>query len=261
MGLSTSGRGPRDRTMILLRHGESTANADGTFSGWLDVPLTLRGEAEATRAAALLDVHGIYPSQVHTSVLSRAIRTADLVLEVLDRPWTPTRRSWRLNERLYGALQGRSKAAVRAEVGDDVFFRWRRSYDEPPPGLSEEAVAAIRADPRYGALPPDAIPATEALADVRRRVVPYWQDVLAVDLLVGHVPLVVAHGNSLRGLCMHLDRLSPDEVALLNIPTGVPLRYDFDSSWQPLQRGGTYLDPAAAAAGAAEVAAQGRTAT
>jgi 2,3-bisphosphoglycerate-dependent phosphoglycerate mutase len=245
--------------MVLLRHGQSTANAEDSFSGWLDVPLTSRGEQEAAQAAALLAHHGVCPSVVHTSVLSRAIRTADIVLECMDLRWTPVRRSWRLNERHYGALQGRSKAAVRAEVGDDTFFRWRRSFDEPPPALPVDAATSPRRDARYAALPTDSLPLSEALVDVRRRVVPYWEDVLAFDLRAGRLPLVVAHGNSLRALCMELDGLTTDEVAALNIPTGVPLRYDFGADGHPLVRGGVHLDPAAAAIGAAEVAAQGST--
>jgi 2,3-bisphosphoglycerate-dependent phosphoglycerate mutase len=247
----------RARTLVLLRHGQSTANAENTFSGWLDVALTGRGEQEAARAATLLRDGGVYPDVVHTSVLWRAIRTADLLLDALGAPWTPTMRSWRLNERHYGALQGRSKAEVRAEAGDELFMRWRRSYDQAPPALPSVRAAEIAADGRYRALPPGTVPATESLADVRRRVEPYWQDVLAADLHDGKVPLVVAHGNSLRALCMLLDGLSPDDVAGLNIPTGVPLRYDLDHTWRPMVPGGQYLDPAAAAAGAAEVAAQG----
>jgi 2,3-bisphosphoglycerate-dependent phosphoglycerate mutase len=231
------------------------------LAGWgeapLDVALTERGEREAIRAAELLDEHGMLPDVAHTSVLSRAIRTLDIGLAVMDRLRIPTRRTWRLNERHYGALQGRSKAAVRAEVGDHEFTRWRRSYDTAPPPLDARDPASARHDPRYAAMPARELPSAEALADVLRRVVPYWQDVIAADLALGRVPLVVVHGNSLRSLCMHLDQLSADEVAVLHIPTGVPLRYDPDPDGSPLVRGGTYLDPAAAAAGAAEVAAQG----
>ena len=245
------------RTLLLLRHGQSTANAEDTFSGWLDVALTDRGEHEAVLAAELLAAHGLLPDVSHTSVLSRAIRTLDIVLSTLDRQWTPTRRSWRLNERHYGALQGRFKADVRAEVGEEVFARWRRSYDQAPPPLDLEDPTSPRRDPRYAALPAAELPAAEALADVRRRVVPYWQDIIAADVHAGRIPLVVAHGNSLRALCMHLDQLSPQQVSVLNIPTGIPLRYDLDADSRPTVRGGTYLDPAAARVGAAEVADQG----
>lgn len=247
----------RPRTLVLLRHGQSTANAEDSFSGWLDVALTARGETEAARAGELLASHGLQPDVAHTSVLSRAIGTLDIVLEVLDRRWIPTGRSWRLNERHYGALQGRPKADVRAEAGEELFTRLRRSYELAPPPLDAADPTSARHDPRYGALPAAELPAGEALADVRSRVVPYWQDILAADLHAGRVALVVAHGNSLRALCMHLDQLTPDEVSGLNIPTGIPLRYDLDRDDRPLVRGGTYLDPAAAAAGAAEVAAQG----
>lgn len=241
----------------MLRHGQSVANAEGSFSGWLDAPLTERGEAEAVRAAELLAAHGLLPDVAHTSVLTRAIATLDIALAVLDRRWIPAHRSWRLNERHYGALQGRVKSAVRAHVGDDAFARWRRSYDEAPPPLNAADPTSARHDPRYAALPAADLPHSEALADVRARVVPYWQDVIANDLHQGRTSLVVAHGNSLRALCMHLDLLSAEEVARLNIPTGIPLRYDIDGQGRPLIRGGTYLDPDAAAAGAAEVAAQG----
>lgn len=245
------------RTLVLLRHGQSMANAESTFSGWLDVELTARGEREAAQAAALLATAGLYPDVAHTSLLSRAIRTLDIALAVLGRGWIPTRRSWRLNERHYGALQGRSKGTVRDEVGEEVFTRWRRSYDHKPPALGDEDPSCARHDPRYAALPAGELPSAESLADVRRRVVPYWQDSIAADLHAGRLPLIVAHGNSLRALCMHLDGLSAGEVAALNIPTGVPLRYDLDPDGSPLVRGGTYLDPDAAVAGAAEVAAQG----
>lgn len=257
MSPSTSARTGMARALVLLRHGQSTANAEDSFSGWLDVPLTERGEAEAVRAAELLAAHGLLPDVAHTSVLSRAIGTLDIALAVLDRRWIPAHRSWRLNERHYGALQGRAKAVVRAEAGDETFTRWRRSYDVAPPPLDADDPTSARRDPRYAALPVAELPTSEALADVRARVVPYWQDAIAADLHRCRMPLIVAHGNSLRALCMHLDRLSPEEVGELNIPTGVPLRYDIDDEGRPLIRGGTYLDPEAAAAGAAEVAAQG----
>lgn len=248
---------PIARTLILLRHGQSTANAEDRFSGWLDEALTARGEREATRAAELLARHALLPDVVHTSVLSRAIRTAEIALAALQREWLPTRRSWRLNERHYGALQGRPRSAVRLEAGDEAFARWRRSYEHAPPALDADDPTSAHHDPRYAALPASELPATESLADVRRRIVPYWQDAIAADLHAGRCALVIAHGNSLRALCMHLDRLTAAEVAGLNIPTGAPLRYDLDSTGRPLVRGGAYLDPVSAAAGAAEVAAQG----
>jgi 2,3-bisphosphoglycerate-dependent phosphoglycerate mutase len=245
------------RTLLLLRHGQSAANSEDAFSGWLDVPLTDRGRREAAHAGELLAEHRLLPDVVHTSVLSRAIRTADIALAALERPWVPTRRSWRLNERHYGTLQGRSRQAVRAEFGDEAFGLWRRSYDHAPPPLVADDPSSARHDRRYDTLPVRELPMTEALSDVRRRVVPYWQDAIAADLHDGRVVLVVAHSNSLRALCMHLDALTRNEVEALNIPTGVPLRYDLDHEFRPLVRGGIYLDPVSAAAGVAEVLAQG----
>jgi len=245
------------RTLLLLRHGQSAANSEDIFSGWLDVPLSDRGRREAVRAGELLAAHGPLPDVVYTSVLSRAIDTADIALAALDRQWLPTRRSWRLNERHYGALQGRSRSVVRAEVGDAVFALWRRSYDHAPPPLAADDPSSARHDRRYAALPRRELPATESLADVRARLLPYWQDVVVGDLYAGRTTLVVAHGNSLRALCMHLDGLTPEEISTVNIPTGIPLRYDLDRDYRPRVRGGVYLDPKAAAAGTAEVAAQG----
>jgi len=244
-------------TLLLLRHGHSSANADDAFSGWLDVPLSPRGEREARHAAALIAGAGLLPEVVHTSVLRRSIQTANGLLGALGCLWVPCRRSWRLNERHYGALQGRRRAEVRAEVGDETYLEWRRSYEGCPPPLGPEAAAALAADPRYAVGGPATVPAVESLADVRRRLVPWWQDAIVPDVAAGRVPLVVGHSNSLRALCMILDQLTPDEVRGLNLPTGVPLRYDFDDRWRPVIRGGVYLDPAAAASGVAEVVAQG----
>lgn len=245
-------------TLVLLRHGQSTANAAEEFSGWLDVSLTDRGRREAACAAALLAEHGLVPDVVHTSVLSRAISTAEIVRHELGRPWLPTRMSWRLNERHYGALQGRTKQSVLGHVGEEQFLSWRRSYADPPPALPADDSRSAAADPRYAALPPDAVPSTESLADVAVRLLPYWQDVLAADLRGGLTTLVVAHGNSLRALVMHLDGMSETEIAGLDIPTGIPLRYDLDDALRPTLPGGRYLDPDAAAAGAAQVARQGQ---
>jgi 2,3-bisphosphoglycerate-dependent phosphoglycerate mutase len=245
------------RTLLLLRHGQSAANSEDSFSGWLDVPLSDRGRREAARAGELMLEQDLLPDVVHTSVLTRAIRTADIALEAIGRPWLPTRRSWRLNERHYGALQGRSRAAVRAEYGDENFSLWRRSYEHAPPPLPADDPSSPRHDHRYATVPARELPTTEALSDVYRRVVPYWQDAIAADLHAGRVVLVVGHSNSLRALCMHLDALTPREVEALNIPTGVPLHYDLDHEYRSLVRGGTYLDPNSAAAGIAEVLAQG----
>lgn len=234
----------RPRTLILLRHGESKANADDTFGGWLDVPLTERGRRQAEHAAKLLAAHGIVPDVVHTSLLSRAIETANIVLATLDRRWVPVQRSWRLNERHYGQFQGRFRQAARAELGEAAVAELRRAYDHKPPPLAPDDPTNPRFDARYAALPVDDLPSGESLADVRARLVPYWQDFIMADLTAGRVPLVVAHGNSLRALCMHLDRLSAEEVRAVEIPTGVPLRYDLDRNARPLVRGGTYLDSA-----------------
>lgn len=245
------------RTLILLRHGESSANADDEFGGWLDSPLTERGRVEARAAGALLAAAGSVPEAVHASLLTRALDTARLALDAAGAAGAPVRRSWRLNERHYGVLQGRSRAAVREEFGDALFTRWRRSYDLVPPAVSFDDPNHPRHDPRYAGLPPRELPVAESLVDVRRRLVPYWQDVIAGDLAAGNVTLVVSHGNSIRAFRMHLDGLSPDEVQALNVPTGIPLRYDLDDALTPLVRGGVYLDPERAAAGIAEVARQG----
>ncbi|GAA3108015.1 phosphoglyceromutase [Pseudonocardia yunnanensis] len=244
-------------TLLLLRHGQSAANSEDSFSGWLDVPLSDRGRREAARAGELMKEQAVLPDVVHTSVLTRAIHTADIALASIGHPWLPTRRSWRLNERHYGALQGRSRTAVRAEFGDERYSLWRRSYEHAPPPLPEDDPSSARHDGRYADVPVRELPTTEALSDVYRRVVPYWQDAIAADLYAGRVVLVVAHSNSLRALCMHLDALTPREVETLNIPTGVPLHYELDHEYRPHVRGGTYLDPQSAAAGIAEVLAQG----
>jgi 2,3-bisphosphoglycerate-dependent phosphoglycerate mutase len=227
------------RPLILLRHGQSTANAADVFCGWLDVPLSERGRCEAARAGELLAEHGLLPDTVHTSMLRRAICTADIAAKALGRPWLPVNRSWWLNERHYGSLQGRARASVCAEAGEADFLRWRRSYHHAPPPRTR----SVPGGPGHHSLsmPSDVEPLTESLADVRHRVVRYWEEHVAVDLRSGGLPLVVAHGNSLRALQMHLDRLSPDEVTALEVPTGVPLRYDLDPDLQPVVRGGTYL--------------------
>jgi len=244
------------RTLVLLRHGESTANADDVFGGWLDFPLTNRGRDQAAVAGRLIRDAGITPGALHTSLLSRAVDTADIVAAEVDSV-QPIRRSWRLNERHYGALQGRRRGEVRREFGAQIYADWRRSYHLAPPAIASDHPQHPRHDPRYAALPAHELPTAESLAAVRRRLVPYWQDAIAADLSAGHATVVVAHGNSLRALCMHLDALTPQQVSALQIPTGVPLRYDLDDALTPVVRGGVYLDPARAAAGIAEVAAQG----
>lgn len=246
-------------TLVLLRHGESQWNAKNLFTGWVDVDLTARGEAEVRRGGELLREHGLLPEVVHTSVLRRAIRTAELALAACDRQWIPVTRSWRLNERHYGSLQGKNKKQIREEFGDEQFMTWRRSYRTPPPPIADGDEWSQAGDPRYAGLPPELLPRTECLADVVARALPYWYDAIVPDLLAGRTVLVSAHGNSLRALVKHLDRVSDGDIVGLNIPTGIPLRYDLDpATLRPLTPGGTYLDPAVAAEAAAAVANQGR---
>jgi 2,3-bisphosphoglycerate-dependent phosphoglycerate mutase len=243
-------------TLILLRHGESDWNSKNLFTGWVDVDLSAAGEAEGRRGGELLREHGLLPDVVHTSVLRRAIRTANLALAACDRHWLPVRRSWRLNERHYGALQGKDKAAVRAEFGDEQFMLWRRSYDTPPPPLAEDDRYSQVGDPRYANLL-DALPRTECLKDVVARLLPYWYDAIVPDLRHGTV-LVAAHGNSLRALIKYLDGMSDDAVVALNVPTGIPLRYELDATTMRPTGPGEYLDPGAAAAAIEAVANQGK---
>ncbi len=246
-------------TLILLRHGESEWNAKNLFTGWVDVDLTDKGRAEATRGGELLAQAGLLPDVVHTSLLRRAITTSQLALAACDRSWIPVIRNWRLNERHYGALQGKNKKETLDQYGEEQFMLWRRSYDVPPPPIAPDDPWAQTDDPRYAALPPETRPSTECLADVVRRLIPYWEDVIVAESLrAGHTTLVTAHGNSLRALVKHLDRISDDEIAELNIPTGIPLVYRLDDQMRPLVRGGEYLDPDAAATAAAAVAQQGR---
>jgi 2,3-bisphosphoglycerate-dependent phosphoglycerate mutase len=243
-------------TLVLLRHGESDWNQKNLFTGWVDVDVSAAGEAEAQRAGELLAANGLLPDVVHTSLLRRAIRSGEIALAAADRHWIPVRRSWRLNERHYGALQGKDKAAVRAEFGDEQFMLWRRSYDTPPPPLADDDEYSQAADPRYADLL-ESIPRTECLADVVARLLPYWYDAIVPDLRHG-VVLLAAHGNSLRALIKHLDGLSDEAVVSLNVPTGIPLRYELDASTLRPTAPGEYLDPAAAADAIAAVANQGR---
>jgi len=244
-------------TLVLLRHGESTWNAENLFTGWVDVPLSARGEAEAQRGGELLRAAELLPDVVHTSLLRRAISTANITLDVCDRHWIPVRRDWRLNERHYGALQGKNKAQTRQEYGDEQFKLWRRSYDVPPPPIEDGSEFAQDGDPRYAGLG-DALPRTECLADVVKRMLPYWESAVVPDLRAGLTVLLAAHGNSLRALVKHLDGISDDDIAGLNVPTGIPLRYELTDELAPVTRGGLYLDPDAAAAAARAVASQGR---
>ena len=244
--------------LILLRHGESEWNAKNLFTGWVDVDLTERGRAEAEASGALLRERELLPDVVHTSLLRRAIRTSEIALQTCERSWIPVLRNWRLNERHYGALQGKDKKATLEAYGEEQFMRWRRSYDVPPPPIDPGDPYAQTSDPRYAALPPDALPRTECLADVLVRLVPWWTDVMVPELRAGRRLLVVAHGNSLRALVKHLDGIPDDDIAGLNIPTGIPLLYRLDADLHPVVAGGEYLDPDAAASAAAAVAAQGR---
>src|SRR5690625_3419625 len=241
-------------TLVLLRHGESVWNSKGLFTGWVDVDLSAAGEEEARRGGELLKEEGLTPDVLHTSLLKRAIRTANLALEAADLLWLPVERSWRLNERHYGDLQGKDKKQTREEYGEEQFMIWRRSYDVPPPPISEDNEYSQVGDPRYD---PADIPAAECLADVVQRLESYLRGPIAQDLAAGKTVLVAAHGNSLRATVKLLDGVSDEDIVGLNIPTGIPLRYELDENLRPTTPGGVYLDPQAAAAGAAAVASQG----
>ncbi len=245
-------------TLILLRHGASDWNDKNLFTGWVDVDLSAGGEREGARAGELLVEHGLRPEVLHTSVLRRSIRTSQLALEVVDRLWIPVRRSWRLNERHYGALQGKDKAAVRAEFGDEQFMLWRRSYDTPPPPLADDDQYSQVDDARYADLL-EAVPRTECLKDVGHRLLPYWYDSIVPDLRSRDTVLVVAHGNSLRALIKHLDGVGDDAIVNLNVPTGIPLRYELDATTLMPTGPSQYLDPEAAVAAIEAVANQGKS--
>lgn len=241
--------------LVLLRHGQSEWNLENRFTGWTDVGLTDRGRFEAIEAGRMIAAEGLVPTHLHTSVLKRAIHTADLTLTELDLSYLPVNRSWRLNERHYGALQGLDKKATADKHGAEQVLLWRRSYAVPPPALEYDDERHPHHDPRYRDLPPDLIPATEALANVVDRMLPYWHDEIVPDLRMGRLPIVVAHGNSIRALVKHLDGISEEEIVGLNIPTGIPLLYELDDDLRPISS--RYLgDEAAAAAAAAEVAGQ-----
>jgi 2,3-bisphosphoglycerate-dependent phosphoglycerate mutase len=244
--------------LVLLRHGESVWNAEGLFTGWVDVDLSEKGEEEAVTGGDLLLDADLRLDVVHTSVLKRAIRTANIALDAAEQLWIPVRRSWRLNERHYGALQGKNKAQTREEYGEEQFMTWRRSYDAPPPPIPDGDPLSQSADPRYALLPSELIPRTECLADVVDRLLPYWYDAIVPDLAAGRTVLVAAHGNSLRALVKHLDDISDDDIAGLNIPTGIPLLYELDDDFEPLKKGGEYLDPEAAKASIEAVKNQGK---
>lgn len=243
-------------TLILLRHGQSEWNEKNLFTGWVDVRLTDLGKREAARAGELLAAEGLHPDILFTSVLSRAIQTANIALDTADRLWIPVQRTWRLNERHYGDLQGKDKADILNEFGNEQFMMWRRSYDTPPPELDDSSEWSQANDPRYADM--DGVrPKTECLKDVVERMLPYWQGEIIPQLALGKTVLITAHGNSLRALVKHLDQISDADIAELNIPTGIPLVYELDDTFMPVGAG-RYLDPEAAAAGAAAVAAQGK---
>jgi 2,3-bisphosphoglycerate-dependent phosphoglycerate mutase len=232
--------------LVLLRHGQSECNAAGIFTGWENAQLTAHGEAEAARAGSMLVEHGVLPEFVHTSLQHRTIRTADLALAATDRDWIPVRRSWRLNGRHYGTLQGQDKDQVLRQYGERQFRLWRRSYDVAPPPVTAEAWQRQRDDPRYAMLPPEAQPRAESLRGVSARLLPYWYDAIVPDLLAGGCVLVVSHGNTLRALVKHLESIPDDQIAGLEIPTGIPLLYELGPDLRPDDLGGQYLDPHAA---------------
>ena len=243
-------------TLILLRHGESEWNAKNLFTGWVDVKLSATGEAEAKRGGELLKERGLLPDLLHTSLLRRAIQTANIALDACDRHWIPVRRSWRLNERHYGALQGKDKKQTLETYGEEQFKLWRRSYDVPPPPIDDNDPYSQAQDPRYTDLGNE-MPKSECLKDVVHRMLPYWESSIVPDLKAGNTVLVAAHGNSLRALVKHLDGISDSEIAELNIPTGIPLVYSLDGNLRPT-KAGEYLDPEAAAAAITAVANQGK---
>jgi 2,3-bisphosphoglycerate-dependent phosphoglycerate mutase len=243
--------------LILLRHGQSQWNAKNLFTGWVDVALSSQGEAEAKRAGELLKEKNLLPDVLHTSLLTRAIHTAEIALGACERKWIPVSRSWRLNERHYGALQGKDKAATLKEYGEEQFKLWRRSFDTPPPAIADSDQYSQASDIRYKDLGPD-LPRTECLKDVVERLMPYLDNEIAKDLRQGKTVLVVAHGNSIRAIVKHLACISDSDIAEVNIPTGIPLLYRFDDDFEPIVKEGEYLDPEAAKASIAAVANQGK---
>ncbi len=246
--------------LVLVRHGQSTWNLENLFTGWVDVDLTAKGEAEARRGGELLRERGLLPDVVHTSVMRRAIQTANIALEAADRMWLPVRRSWRLNERHYGALQGKDKKQTLEEFGEEQFMLWRRSYDTPPPPLPDDDEWSQVGDDTYAGLPDEVVPRTECLKDVVARMLPYWYDAIVPDLQAGRTVLVAAHGNSLRALVKHLDAIADADIAGLDIPTGQPLVYEMGADMRPIEAkpvSERYLgDPAAIAAAAEAVRRQ-----
>jgi 2,3-bisphosphoglycerate-dependent phosphoglycerate mutase len=243
--------------LILLRHGQSQWNAKNLFTGWVDVALSSQGEAEAKRAGELLKEKNLLPDLLHTSLLTRAIHTAEIALGACERKWIPVSRSWRLNERHYGALQGKDKAATLKEYGPEQFKLWRRSFDTPPPAIADSDPYSQAGDIRYKDLGPE-LPKTECLKDVVNRLMPYLDNEIAKDLRQAKTVLVVAHGNSIRAIVKHLACISDSDIAEVNIPTGIPLLYRFDDDFEPIIKEGEYLDPEAAKESIAAVANQGK---
>ena len=246
-----------NRKLILLRHGESEWNAKNLFTGWVDVKLSALGETEAKRGGELLKERDLLPDVVHTSLLRRAIHTSQLALDVADRHWIPVRRSWRLNERHYGALQGKDKKETLAQYGEEQFQLWRRSFDVPPPPIEDNDKYSQFGDPRYADLGSD-MPKTECLKDVVDRLIPYLVGEITADMNEGKTVLVVAHGNSIRAIVKHIDCISDTDIAGVNIPTGIPLLYELNEKFEPITKGGRYLDPEAAKAAIAAIANQGK---
>ncbi len=243
--------------LVLLRHGESTWNRENRFTGWTDVDLTEKGVEEAKQAGQELKTAGFGFDVAFTSLQKRAIRTLWLVLDEMDLMWIPVHRSWRLNERHYGALQGLNKAETAAKFGDEQVLRWRRSYDEPPPPVEESDERFPGSDRRYRDLAKDQLPRSECLKDTVARVLPYWNESVVPEIRAGRRVLIAAHGNSLRALVKYLDAISDEAIVGLNIPTGMPLIYELDANLKPLKS--EYLgDSEAVARAQAAVAAQGR---
>jgi 2,3-bisphosphoglycerate-dependent phosphoglycerate mutase len=243
--------------LILLRHGESQWNAKNLFTGWVDVALSDKGRAEAARGGQLLKVANLLPDVLHTSLLTRAINTADIALSSAGVVGIPIKRSWRLNERHYGALQGKDKAATLKEYGAEQFQLWRRSFDVPPPPIADDDQYSQKNDPKYANLD-GPLPKTECLKDVVARVIPYLNDEIKSDLVSGKVVLITAHGNSIRAIVKYLDDISDTDIAGVNIPTGIPLLYELNEGFKPITKGGRYLDPEAAKASIEAVANQGK---
>ena len=243
--------------LILLRHGESEWNAKNLFTGWVDVALSDKGRAEAARGGQLLKEASLLPDVLHTSLLTRAINTADIALASAGVVGIPIKRSWRLNERHYGALQGKDKAATLKEYGAEQFQLWRRSFDVPPPPIADDDQYSQKNDPKYANLD-EPLPKTECLKDVVARVIPYLNDEIKSDLVSGQVVLITAHGNSIRAIVKYLDDISDTDIAGVNIPTGIPLLYELNESFKPITKGGRYLDPEAAKASIEAVANQGK---